>query len=311
MSSKKLLQKGSDGENREEAGKENRPRSKWLNRYLATLLIPAGLALASCGQHPGAGLDNDNKDAAVAVDSRPREDAQPDAAVACSNEPGRQLVCGGNVVANVLEVGQKMAFGLSLTLHLEGTEVQNGIDNAIIAIQDNDCNILKKDKFARGNVKQMNINGEEYDITLFDLSTEAGNEWVDIQVAKAGCEEACLPLPGCGTSYQTTIVTLAEGESEVISGTGLRVVEIMEAVGAPQGGTCPIADESASITITTPGHVLNVEMPEGACERSADGCYSVKLLEVTEDVGAPQGTPPNQTCLISNEKARFEIKVKE
>lgn len=293
--------RSADSRGKAEHHRAKRSPGRKLKRFLATMLVGGSIALAAgCGKSPGS----EQADAATQPDA-----ALVDAAPVCSNPPGHELVCGGNVIAGVLDAGEKFTFSPTMTLLFEDIETHNDEPNAIIAIQDNDCNPLKRDLMGVATTKTFVLEDEAYDVTVFAMGEESGSKWVDLRIAPSGCEDLCLPDPECGVSAETFIVTLGEGESETEAGLTLLLNEVMEDVGAaPDGDPCPVSNERVTVTIHYPdGRTVSLEMSEDqpVCERSADGCYTVKLEEVMEDVGVASGG----TCPVSNERARFRITV--
>lgn len=231
-------------------------------------------------------------------------------ACAIASEPA--VSCSDPAIEGVLNQGQRMPFG-NLAIELGDLEVIGDEHSAIISILDANCNILKKDKIGEGNTVTMSIAGELYDVTVVKTAAgyTFGERWADINITASGCPLTCEPWGGCGGAYDTVIVTLGEGESFTSSGITVNAVEITENVGTPSGDICPISNENVTLKLSQPGRELTTTLAEEGCDRTGDACYSVKVLEITEDVGAAVYPPDGGTgtCPISNEKARLELKV--
>lgn len=229
---------------------------------------------------------------------------------ACSRSPGPELACGGQTISGILNQNEGFAFD-GLSLWLDDLEAHGDVSNAIVSIQDMNCNVLKKDKIAEGQTKTFSINGKAYDVSVPSLAPgyTFGAKWASVEIAAGDCEAACEPMGECGASYDITVVTLGEGESTTISGITVALTEVTQDVGAASGETCPVSNENATLKLTQPGVETTATVAETGCQRTGDGCYSVKVLEISETVGAavyPDGGVG--TCPISNEKARLEIK---
>ena len=255
------------------------------------------LNVGDCG--PDGGIDAKN-DSGVAVDT-----IGIDSGV-CNVPPGTSLSRCGDVSAGILNPGETLLFN-TYGLRFEGPETSGEVNAAIVSVLDKDCNVLKKDKIREGVTKEFTINGKSFDVTVKKVAPGyiAGAVWTEIAITAGGCEIDCMPFASCGSSNSTTETTLGEGESRTVNGFTVKVNSILMSVGLQNGSTCPISDEQVSLQMTSvSGDVIAVVDPVSSCERTTDGCYTVKVVGVSEDVGSPI----NGACPVMNKKTTLEIK---
>ncbi len=128
----------------------------------------------------------------------------------------------------------------------------------------------------------------------------------DSEVEDSGLGQ-CAPPEECSLEIPT-VVTLGEGEEFTIHGWTVHVNEIFETVVAPDspGGPCPIMDEGATLRIDRiiSGFDETVTLYEGECH--VNGCISLEVGEITEDVGAADS---RGICEITNERVRVTLTI--
>jgi hypothetical protein len=295
MSVRKLIKSRNK---RKENPKAERSRMKG---FLSTMLLTAGLA--GCGGSATA----------------PPQDAGPDAqdVPECTLPAGPTLGCNEQAVRATLHIGD-MLIVEDFGIRLDEMGPEGPMESATLSFIGLDCAVTNSSDFYAGRTLSVTLNSGGPDEVTFDLtitafergaSDEESN--ITLLVSAQGCEDTCRPLGNCevypdgyALDFASTVITLGEGENTTIHGLTTDVLEIMEDVGPSDGMTCAISNENVGLEIVHPDRTIIVDLPEGGCERTADGCFSVEVLEITEDVGAaPVGDP----CPIANERVRIMV----
>ncbi len=249
MTTTKTLRGRRDG--RGEAAISSRAR-----RYFSALLVTAGLAgTAACGGRVSVYYDNQagsgaHQDAGAGGNAGSGgQGGSASEGGACSVPSGHELTCDSGAISDFLYVGGRRLEFDGYALLLEDLEPHGDITNAVVAFLNSECDIIEKDKIAKGGVKTIALDGKWFDVKVLDLGPgyTFEDKWAHVQVRAGGCECVFVPgnLLGCENAPLKGIVNKDE---RLYFNAVAAILDDVEAVaGNPTAAMLSFIDENCNV----------------------------------------------------------------